>query len=29
VQQVEPERPLKRIDVVLNWMAEVKAAAAK
>jgi serine/threonine-protein kinase len=27
VQQAEPERPLDRIDVVLNWLAEVKAAA--
>jgi hypothetical protein len=26
VQQVEPERPLDRIDVVLNWLGEVKAA---
>jgi len=29
VQQVEPERPLNRIDIVLNWIAEVKAAAAQ
>ena len=25
VRQIEPERPLDRIDVVLNWLAEVKA----
>jgi Tol biopolymer transport system component len=28
VQQIEPERPLNRIEVVLNWIAEVKAAVA-
>jgi hypothetical protein len=27
VQQIEPERPLNRIDVVLNWFAELRAAA--
>jgi hypothetical protein len=25
MQQVQPERPLDRIDVALNWLAEVKA----
>ena len=28
VQQVEPEHPLNRLDIVLNWIAEVKAAAS-
>jgi serine/threonine-protein kinase len=27
IQQTEPERPLNRIDVALNWLAELNAAA--
>jgi serine/threonine-protein kinase len=29
VQPVEPERPLNRIDVVLNWISELRAAATQ
>jgi hypothetical protein len=28
VQQVLPDRPLTRIDVVLNWFAELRSATA-
>jgi hypothetical protein len=28
VQQVLPDRPLTRIDVVLNWFTELRSAAA-
>jgi serine/threonine-protein kinase len=29
VQQVEPERPLNRLDIVLNWIAKLDAAVHK
>ena len=29
VQQVEPERPLNRLDIVLNWIAQVRTAAGQ